>query len=137
MYLNVFKNKQIFLVKSICFSFILPFPTSHNIQDDFHSHKSTSQDYRDAEKIADSYSDEVVIMAAMRVLRLRGRTASYQVVKAIMDDEDLAETLHKVIKDTTKDSRSLTPEEGLSHLHARDWSKEDWIVSIHSFKSGV
>ena len=54
-----------------------------------------------------------------------------------MDDEDLAETLHKVIKDTTKGSRSLTPAEGLSHLHDRDWSKEDWIVSIHSFKSGV
>ena len=89
-----------------------------------------SQDYRDAEKIADSYSDGVVIMAAMRVFRLRGRTASYQVVKAIMDDEDLAKTLHKVIKDTTKDSRSLTPKEGLSHLHARDWSKEDWNVSI-------
>ena len=103
---------------------------TNNIQDDFQSSKSTSQDYRDAEKIADSYSDEVVIMAAMRVFRLRGRTASYQVVKAIMDDEDLAETLHKVIKDTTKDSRSLTPEEGLSHLHARDWSKEDWNVSI-------
>ena len=70
---------------------------THNIQDDFHSPKSTSQDYRDAEKICNSYSDEVVLMAAMRVFRLRGRSASQQVIKAIMDDEDLAETLHKVI----------------------------------------
>ena len=44
-------------------------------QDGFHSSKSESQDYRDAEKICNTYSGEVILMAAMRFLRLNGRTA--------------------------------------------------------------
>ena len=42
------------------------------------SSKSLSKKYHDAAKIGDSFSDDVVLMAAMRVfLRLQGRTASY------------------------------------------------------------
>ena len=41
-------------------------------------------------------------------------------------NEELAEKLDNVVRDTKDDPKSLTPVEGLSHLLDRDWSVRDW-----------
>ena len=49
----------------------------------------------------------------------------------IKDNDELAEDLSKTIWNPKADSKAITPIKGLSHLYDRDWSVEDWNVSLN------